>query len=62
MDPDAFGPNEPGQLVSIGDEAHEVAFVPDSLSPEVDANELLNPLANAVDAVGELKGIGPKGR
>ncbi|MFP4303975.1 MAG: Fic family protein, partial [Rhodosalinus sp.] len=54
MDPSQFGPNSTGSLVSTPYAVH--AFVPEPLPPRLDYAGLTVPLADATQAVGELKG------
>ena len=44
----------PGQLVPTI--AHQLAFVPDALPPQIDLNDIAISLGNAMQAIGELKG------
>jgi Fic family protein len=54
MDASAFGPNSPGELVSTLEGAR--AFSPAPLPPKIDLNEIGLKYADAMQAVGELKG------
>lgn len=60
MRPEEFTPNAAGQLV-VAPEGH-LAFVPEPLPPELALPaEMINLLANAERAIGELNGIGRRG-
>ena len=54
MDPSQFRGAFPGTLVrTIND---QMAYVPHPLPPELDSSRLLVPLADAINAIGELRG------
>lgn len=54
MDPASFTVDAPGRLVPTIRGAQ--AFVPDPLAPAIDANAIVEPLLDAMQAIGELKG------
>lgn len=54
MERNAFTESQQKHLVSIGDDGW--AFVPPDLPPQLDISQLTIPLANASNAIGELKG------
>lgn len=56
METNRFLDSAPGRLVPIGDGCH--AFVPDPLPPELDLSGLALSMYEAVEALGELKGVG----
>lgn len=62
MDSEDFASEAPGELVPTTTEQGVVsAFDPDSLPPDsLDGDALLNPLADAANALGRLQGIGPR--
>jgi Fic family protein len=61
MDRDDFDENAPGEIVPTTTETGTFsAFKPDPLPPEIDAEALITPLADATQALGRLHGIGPR--
>ena len=56
METNRFLDGAPGRLVPIGDGCH--AFVPNPLPPELELGALALPMYEAVEALGELKGVG----
>jgi Fic family protein len=61
MDRDDFTADAPGEIVpSTTSQGSFQAFHPDPLPPEVDAEGLISPLAEATQALGRLHGIGPR--
>jgi Fic family protein len=61
MDRDDFDEDAPGEIVPTSTEAGNfAAFCPDPLPPEIDAEALITPLADATQALGRLHGIGPR--
>jgi Fic family protein len=61
MDRADFSDDAPGEIIpSTTEQGNYSAFRPDSLPPELDAEGLISPLANATQALGRLHGIGPR--
>jgi Fic family protein len=61
MDRDDFDENAPDEIVPTTTETGTFsAFKPDPLPPEIDAEALITPLADATQALGRLHGIGPR--
>ncbi|PSP48603.1 Fic family protein [Halobacteriales archaeon QH_7_69_31] len=61
MDRADFSDDAPGEIIpSMTEQGNYSAFRPDSLPPELDAEGLISPLANATQALGRLHGIGPR--
>ena len=61
MNPADFVDDAPGELVLTETAQGETqAYVPDPLPPEFERGALLNDLADAVQALGRLSGIGPR--
>lgn len=61
MNRDDFDEAAPGELVpTTTDTGNYSAFRPDPLPPTLNADELITPLADAMQALGQLHGIGPR--
>lgn len=61
MDRDDFDEAAPGDIVpTTTSNGSYSAFRPNRLPPNIDADELITPLANATQALGQLHGIGPR--
>lgn len=61
MDRDSFDDGAPGEIVpTTTPKGTYSAFRPDPLPPELDTDELIGPLADATQALGQLHGIGPR--
>lgn len=58
---DQFTDSKTGELVTIEPDGRPtIAFTPENLPPEFDESSLINPLADAAQALGRLDGIGPR--
>jgi len=61
MDREDFDETAPGEIVpTTTSNGTYAAFRPDPLPPEIEAEELITPLAEATQALGRLHGIGPR--
>lgn len=61
MDRDDFDEAAPGEIVPATTSSGSYsAFRPEPLPPDIDAAELITPLADAMQALGQLHGIGPR--